>query len=135
MKRTTRLLLLPLFALASPGPPAASQSAIGPHTIKGTVYAQGERPSNIEVVLENGTRTPLARTFADQDGRYAFYGLGFGVYRVVVPAVGDYAPAAQEVEISGSPDSVIIRTVDLNLQPKKSDLRGLSPPASVFTQE
>ena len=135
MKRTTLLLLLPLFALASTRPPAASQSAIGPHTIKGTVYAQGERPSNIEVVLENGTRTPLARTFADQDGRYAFYGLGFGVYRVVVPAVGDYAPAAQEVEISGSPDSVIIRTVDLNLQPKKSDLRGLSPPASVFTQE
>jgi tetratricopeptide (TPR) repeat protein len=135
MKRTAHLLLLPLLALALSRPHAAAQSAVGPHMIKGTVYAEGGRPSNVEVVLENATRTPLARTLADEDGRYAFYGLGFGVYRVVVPAVGDYAAASQEVEISGSPDSVIIRTVDFTLVPRRGDPRSSSPPSAVFTQE
>jgi hypothetical protein len=95
----------------------AAQS-IGPHTIKGTVYVRGERPSHIEVVLENGTRMPLSRTVADQDGRYTFSGLGFGTYGVVVQPLGEYRGAAQEVEIFGSPDSIIIKTVDLSLEPK-----------------
>ena len=95
----------------------AAQS-IGPHTIKGTVYVKGERPLHIEVVLENGTRMPLSQTVAGQDGRYTFSGLGFGTYRVVVQPLGEYRGAAQEVEIFGSPDSVIIKTADLSLEPK-----------------
>lgn len=133
MRRTTHLLFLLLCALAVTGPPAAAQS-VGPHTIKGIISAPGERPQNIEVVLETGARMPLTRTLADQDGRYAFYGLGFGSYRVVVPAFGGYASVSQEVEIFGSPDAVIIQTVNLNLRPLKGDAQNPPATASVFTQ-
>lgn len=133
MRRTTHLFFLLLCALVIAGPPAAAQSA-GPHTIKGVVSAPGERAQNIEVVLETGARMPLARTLADQDGRYAFYGLGFGSYRVVVPAFGGYDSAAQEVEIFGSPDAVIIQTVNLSLRPRRGDPQSPPAVASAFTQ-
>ena len=131
MKRMTSLLL-PILILSIAHHMTAAQS-IGPHTIKGTVYVRGERPPHIEVVLENGTRMPLSRTVADQDGRYTFGGIGFGTYRVVVQPLGEYRGAAQEVEISGSPDSVIIKTVDLSLEPKKGGATTAGT-ASAFTQ-
>ena len=125
-------LLLPFLFLSIAHHVAAAQS-IGPHTIKGTVYVKGERPPHIEVVLENSTRMPLSRTVADQDGRYAFSGLGFGTYRVVVQPLGAYRGAAQEVEIFGSPDSVIIKTADLSLEPKGGGAAAAGT-ASAFTQ-
>lgn len=132
MKRASKVFPLPLLFFFTAHLTAAAQSS-GPHTIKGTVYAEGGRPAHIEVVLENSTRMPLTRIFADQDGRYAFYNLGFGTYRVVVPAFGDYASAAQEIEIFGSPDSVIIRTVDLQLR-LKGGAGGSASAATAFTQ-
>jgi tetratricopeptide (TPR) repeat protein len=133
MKRATRLLFLPALFLAAAHATAGAQSS-GPHTIKGTVHVRGGKPPHIEVVLENSTRMPLARVLADQDGRYAFYGLGFGTYRVVVPPFGEYSQVTQEVEIFGSPDSIIIRTVDLQLQPKAKGGAGGPATVSAFTQ-
>ena len=128
-------LLTPLF-LFLPATVIAQRS--GPHVIKGTVYLPGDRPAQrIEVMLENGSGMQITRTFVDQDGRYAFPNLGFGSYRVVISEFGhNYARAWQDVYISGSQDSIIIRTVDLHLKPReKSGVK--SPPGTVsaFRQE
>lgn len=134
MKRAAYLFFPSLLFIIITQSPAAAQRS-GPHTIKGTVHASDGRPPHVEVVLENSTRMPLGRVFADQDGRFAFYGLGFGTYRVVVPAFGAYAQVSQEVDIFGSPDSVIIRTVDLYLKPKaKGGPLGPAATVSAFTQ-
>lgn len=115
---------------------AAAQS--GPHVIKGTVFVPGNRPAvRAEVVLENSSGVQLSRVFADQDGRYTFPGLRFGAYRVVALVLGqDYDPSSQDVEISGSNASIIIRTVDLYLKPKAgTGAKGLPRTVSAFSQQ
>ncbi len=110
----------------------------GPHVIKGTVYVPSGGPApRTEVMLVNRTGTQIDRIFTDQDGRYAFSGVGLGSYRVVVPGFGtDYAQASEEVELSGSQDSILLLTVDIQLRHKDKNL-STTPRSTVsaFTQE
>ncbi len=132
------LLLASLITIFLLSPSHVFAQRTGPHVIKGTVYIPGDRPAQrIEVILENSSGLQITRTFVDQDGRYAFPGLGFGSYRVVISEFGhDYARAWQDVDISGSRDSIIIRTVDLHLKPRaKSGTRSAPGTVSAFRQE
>lgn len=114
----------------------------GRNSISGIVFGEWRTPVSdtyVQLLDENGTTITQTRT--NGSGRYAFYGLSSGRFKIKVFPVGtDYMEQVQEVQVS--PVSAIPgsggdnQTVDFYLRLRDGANRGpFSVPGAIFAQE
>jgi Tfp pilus assembly protein PilF len=114
----------------------------GRNSISGIVFGESRTPvvdTYVQLLDENGTTITQTRT--NGSGRYAFYGLSSGRFKIKVFPVGtDYMEQVQEVQVS--PVSAIPgsggdnQTVDFYLRLRDGANRGpFSVPGAIFAQE
>ena len=96
--RTTVLLAAVIFVLELFASPVYGQ---GGNSVGGHVFGVDRRPlSDIHVELLDDLSRTLARARTDASGRYTFFGLSSGRFRVrVMPFGTDYDEQELEVEI------------------------------------
>jgi len=124
-----KLFFLPLILLLC----CLQVQAQGPGTILGRVFQQGgEHPSSRVLVNLQFRGSPVQSTYADAEGRFAFYQLINNPYRVVIQEEG-YQPVSELVVVRSdiAPTShvtIILRPLEQTVEsPPPDSVKGGNP--------
>lgn len=137
-----------MFFLAATASPANAKflsvsqvSSAGFNRIEGIVWDEQRRPiPDLYVELMDAVDGGLSRTRTSGSGRFTFFGLSTGRFRVKVVTAGtNYLEAIQDVEILGTAlqNSSETQYVDfyLKVDPRKAAAGSGGPAEAVFVQE
>src|SRR5688572_16968798 len=135
------ILLAVVFAFAG-----SVMGQVGGNSVSGHVFGADRRPlSDMNVELLDDLSRTISRSRTNASGRYSFFGLTSGRFRVrVLPLGTDYEEQEQDLEIvnfartGGVGDTRILghsnEIRDFYLVPRRVPT-GLAAPATVFAQE
>jgi hypothetical protein len=138
---TVSLAAAILALAAAPPSPAKSLNNAALNRIEGIVWDPQHQPiSEIYIELTDSADGDLSRTRTSGAGRFTFFGLSTGHFRVKVVTAGtNYLEAVQDVEILGNglSNSNETQYVEfyLKFDPRKVALGSGGPPEAIFVQE